>query len=224
MGGGTSQARPPKVRPLRLTPEAELDLDDDRLHPTPSGGLSARRFHNASRPTSALPVRHLLRNRQAGDRRLRCVPWRSRPGTLATTPTRRIKQAVGADRLRRPLNAFPLCGICESAQHRESRDKTTRRRFMLLDPIRCRPWGVLSSVSLVTLTVGAAIAQPPSPVQASAAASRALRLTGEPVAFHTRDVDYLQVDGETFQATIYQPEGPGPFPALLDVHGGAWVR
>jgi len=95
---------------------------------------------------------------------------------------------------------------------------------MLLDPIRCRPWGVLLSVSLVTLTVGAAIAQPPSPVQASAAASRALRLTGEPVAFHTRDVDYLQVDGETFQATIYQPEGPGPFPALLDVHGGAWVR
>src|SRR5207244_1405316 len=86
---------------LVATPEAELDLDDDRLHPTPSGGLSARRFHNASRPTSALPVRHLLRNRQAGDRRLRCVPWRSRPGTLATTPTRRIKQAVGADRLRR---------------------------------------------------------------------------------------------------------------------------
>ena len=27
-----------------------------------------------------------------------------------------------------------------------------------------------------------------------------------------------------FQATIYQPEGPGPFPAILDVHGGAWVR
>jgi len=44
------------------------------------------------------------------------------------------------------------------------------------------------------------------------------------VAFQTRDVDYLQVDGKTFQATIYQPEGPGPFPAILDVHGGAWVR
>jgi len=51
-----------------------------------------------------------------------------------------------------------------------------------------------------------------------------LRLSSEPVASHTRDVDYLQVDGKTFQATIYQPEGPGPFPALLDVHGGAWVR
>jgi len=45
-----------------------------------------------------------------------------------------------------------------------------------------------------------------------------------PVSFHTRDVDYLHVDGKTFQATIYQPEGPGLFPALLDVHGGAWVR
>ena len=28
MGGGTSQARTPKVKRLRLTPEAELDLDD----------------------------------------------------------------------------------------------------------------------------------------------------------------------------------------------------
>ena len=23
---------------------------------------------------------------------------------------------------------------------------------------------------------------------------------------------------------IYQPEGPGPFPALLDVHGGVWTN
>lgn len=95
---------------------------------------------------------------------------------------------------------------------------------MLLDRIRCRPWVLLSLVfSLVW--GGPAAAQPQSPAQVSAAASsRALRLAGEPVAFHTRDVDYLQVDGKTFQATIYQPEGPGPFPALLDVHGGAWVR
>jgi acetyl esterase len=58
----------------------------------------------------------------------------------------------------------------------------------------------------------------------AAEAPRALRLASEPVPFHTRDIDYLQADGKTFQATIYQPEGPGPFPALLDVHGGAWVR
>src|SRR5260370_3479896 len=58
----------------------------------------------------------------------------------------------------------------------------------------------------------------------AAEAPRALRLASEPVAFHTRDIDYLQLDGKTFQATIYQPEGSGPFPAILDVHGGAWVR
>ncbi|MBA5639616.1 alpha/beta hydrolase [Duganella sp. LX20W] len=38
------------------------------------------------------------------------------------------------------------------------------------------------------------------------------------------DVDYLHVDGRTLQATIYQPEGAGPFPVIVDVHGGAWVR
>jgi len=45
-----------------------------------------------------------------------------------------------------------------------------------------------------------------------------------PVAVHTQVVDYLKVGGKTFQATVYQPEGSGPFPAILDVHGGAWVR
>lgn len=45
-----------------------------------------------------------------------------------------------------------------------------------------------------------------------------------PVAIHTQDVDYLHVNGESFHATIYQPEGTGPFPLVVDVHGGAWVR
>ncbi len=44
------------------------------------------------------------------------------------------------------------------------------------------------------------------------------------MAFHTEDVDYLRVDGKTFQATVYRPEGPGPFLAILDVHGGAWIN
>lgn len=42
--------------------------------------------------------------------------------------------------------------------------------------------------------------------------------------FHAWDVDYLHVAEKTFQATIYQPEGAGPFPVIVDVHGGAWVR
>ena len=73
----------------------------------------------------------------------------------------------------------------------------------------CRLWVPLSLV-LILAGCGQAAAQQ--------------RLARESVAFHTQDVDYLRVDGKTFQATIYQPEGPGPFPAILDVHGGAWTR
>ena len=38
-----------------------------------------------------------------------------------------------------------------------------------------------------------------------------------------RDVEYLNVDGVTRLVRIYQPEGPGPFPMLLSIHGGAWT-
>ena len=38
------------------------------------------------------------------------------------------------------------------------------------------------------------------------------------------DVEYLRVGTVTRQVRIYQPEGPGPFPVLLSVHGGAWSR
>lgn len=37
------------------------------------------------------------------------------------------------------------------------------------------------------------------------------------------DVEYLNVDGVTRLVRIYQPEGPGPFPMLLSIHGGAWT-
>jgi acetyl esterase/lipase len=36
------------------------------------------------------------------------------------------------------------------------------------------------------------------------------------------DVEYRRADGESWLARIYQPQGSGPFPALLDVHGGVW--
>lgn len=51
-----------------------------------------------------------------------------------------------------------------------------------------------------------------------------LRLAEEPAPFHRHDVDYLRVGDQAFQATIYQPLGRGPFPALALVHGGAWTR
>ena len=38
------------------------------------------------------------------------------------------------------------------------------------------------------------------------------------------DVTYRRDRDGSWAARIYQPEGAGPFPALLDVHGGAWTR
>ena len=36
------------------------------------------------------------------------------------------------------------------------------------------------------------------------------------------DVEYRRDPARTLMARIYQPQGGGPFPTLLDVHGGAW--
>ena len=36
------------------------------------------------------------------------------------------------------------------------------------------------------------------------------------------DIEYRRHQNESWKARIYQPRGNGPFPALLDVHGGAW--
>ncbi len=36
-------------------------------------------------------------------------------------------------------------------------------------------------------------------------------------------VEYGPQGAETLLATLYRPRGKGPFPAIVDVHGGAWV-
>ncbi|MGZ8203493.1 MAG: alpha/beta hydrolase [Burkholderiales bacterium] len=36
------------------------------------------------------------------------------------------------------------------------------------------------------------------------------------------DVEFRKTPTRTLMARIYQPQGPGPFPTLLDLHGGAW--
>ena len=38
----------------------------------------------------------------------------------------------------------------------------------------------------------------------------------------TRDVEYRRHAGEPLFARLYRPRGAGPFPALIEVHGGAW--
>ncbi|HET7095201.1 MAG TPA: alpha/beta hydrolase, partial [Thermomicrobiales bacterium] len=39
-----------------------------------------------------------------------------------------------------------------------------------------------------------------------------------------RDVVYRQDGAKRWLARVYQPQGPGPFPTLLDVHGGIWIE
>ncbi len=37
------------------------------------------------------------------------------------------------------------------------------------------------------------------------------------------DIPYRQADGRMLRALLYRPQGDGPFPAAVCVHGGAWV-
>lgn len=42
--------------------------------------------------------------------------------------------------------------------------------------------------------------------------------------FTAEDIVYHTPDGAPLLARVYRPHGPGPFPAVLEVHGGAWVN
>jgi acetyl esterase len=37
-----------------------------------------------------------------------------------------------------------------------------------------------------------------------------------------RDVIYKETDNKELQASVYEPQGEGPFPLLIDIHGGGW--
>ena len=41
-------------------------------------------------------------------------------------------------------------------------------------------------------------------------------------AFDVEDVEYLRHGDKPLLARIYRPKGEGPFPALVECHGGAW--
>jgi len=52
-----------------------------------------------------------------------------------------------------------------------------------------------------------------------------MTLTYNPSArypFKVSDVEFRRTPKRTLLARVYQPQGAGPFPALLDLHGGAW--
>jgi acetyl esterase len=41
--------------------------------------------------------------------------------------------------------------------------------------------------------------------------------------FTTADIEYCEAEGKRLLARLYLPSGPGPFPVVVEVHGGAWV-
>ncbi len=41
---------------------------------------------------------------------------------------------------------------------------------------------------------------------------------------NVHEQEYRSAPNESWTVRVYQPQGNGPFPALLDVHGGAWGR
>ncbi len=43
------------------------------------------------------------------------------------------------------------------------------------------------------------------------------------MGIQVEDIVYQSPDGAPLLARLYRPEGPGPFPAVLEVHGGAWT-
>ena len=49
-------------------------------------------------------------------------------------------------------------------------------------------------------------------------------MTTETLEFTTDDIAYLEHDGEALMLRLYRPLGPGPFPLVVDLHGGAWTR
>jgi acetyl esterase/lipase len=42
--------------------------------------------------------------------------------------------------------------------------------------------------------------------------------------FTTRDVEYLRHGDRRFMARLFIPQGQGPFPAIVELHGGAWCN
>ena len=39
-----------------------------------------------------------------------------------------------------------------------------------------------------------------------------------------QDIEYLRHGDKPLLARVYKPRGTGPFPLILDVHGGAWCK
>lgn len=85
---------------------------------------------------------------------------------------------------------------------------TTRDRVILLG-------AATTATALVGVLALAASAQTRTGPPAGAHAARAYE-------FVVKDIEYQRSGGKVRLARLYQPAGPGPFPAVVQVHGGAW--
>ncbi len=47
-------------------------------------------------------------------------------------------------------------------------------------------------------------------------------MTNNEFEVDVRDVEYQRQAGKPWLVRVYRPKGPGPFPSIIDVHGGAW--
>jgi acetyl esterase len=45
-----------------------------------------------------------------------------------------------------------------------------------------------------------------------------------PYAFTTESVEYIRHGSTPYMAKLYKPSGDGPFPMVIDLHGGAWCN
>ena len=54
--------------------------------------------------------------------------------------------------------------------------------------------------------------------------STAAVLEAKTADYDVEDVEYLRHGNKPLLATIYKPRGAGPFPAMVECHGGAWCQ
>jgi acetyl esterase/lipase len=49
-------------------------------------------------------------------------------------------------------------------------------------------------------------------------------MSTEAKSFTTEDIEYLRHGDRSFMLRLFRPAGDGPFPTVVDVHGGAWCK
>src|SRR2546422_4311046 len=78
-------------------------------------------------------------------------------------------------------------------------------------------------VPLTTLALAIALAASGT-VSAQPVGSPAILLSKQNYNLWIYDVQYRRAGADSWLVRIYEPQGTGPFPLLLDVHGGVWGK